>query len=108
MRIEEIDYAEYEGLLQNGQRFMLELFLEKCEPCKELLAELEDLQSLLAFPIYKMDILKNRKIYHELGLKKSPTVLVFESGQELGRVVEKQERFEYLKLAGTRSPEVSS
>jgi hypothetical protein len=48
-----------------------------------------------------MDILLNRKIYHELGLKKSPTVVLFDNGRELGRVVLKQDVEEYLKLAST-------
>jgi thioredoxin-like negative regulator of GroEL len=39
-----------------------------------------------------MDILKNRRIYHELGLKTAPTLIFFNQGTEVSRLVGLQEK----------------
>jgi putative thioredoxin len=99
----EVDYEEFDQMREAGATMLLDLFIEKCEPCKELMPILESLEPEFqkikpGIEVIKMDILKNRRIYHELGLKKSPTVIYFEEGVEVDRIVLKQEPELYLKL----------
>jgi len=95
----EVSYDEFHQIRESGRPFLLDLYVEKCGPCQQLKPMMSELANdLQGVEVFAMDVLKNRKIYHEQGLKTVPTVMFFQSGEERGRLVGLQEKDTYLAM----------
>lgn len=88
---QEITWETYREMLASQETFILDLYLESCAPCQQMMPMIHTLE-IPGVRVVKMDILKNRRIYHELGLKTAPTLIFFNQGTEVSRLVGLQEK----------------
>ena len=88
---QEINYDSFKELVASNETFILDLYLESCDPCQKMMPTIHSLH-IPGVKIVKMDILKNRRIYHELGLKTAPTLIYYNHGCEGTRLVGFQEK----------------
>jgi thioredoxin 1 len=75
-------------VIQHGGAVAVDWWSPKCEPCKELLPEVERLAGVYGSKVKfcKVDVLANRRLaigYKVLGL---PTFLFFRNGEKVGEL----------------------
>ena len=58
-----------------------------CGPCKALARTIESCKEDLTHPIYQMDIDKNAKLCSALSIRSVPTLIRFENGEEVKRLL---------------------
>jgi thioredoxin len=61
-----------------------------CGPCKTLTKTIDNCEDELSNQIYKMDIDANSKLAGALGIRSVPTIIRFEKGKEVNRIVGNQ------------------
>jgi thioredoxin 1 len=83
---QEVNYESYKTMVESKETFILDLYLENCAPCQQMMPTIHTL-AIPGVKIVKMDILKNRRIYHELSLKTAPTLIYYHEGTEINRLV---------------------
>ena len=61
-----------------------------CGPCKTLTKTIDSCEDQLQNKIYKMDIDAHPKLASALGIRSVPTIIRFENGKEVTRIVGNQ------------------
>jgi thioredoxin 1 len=90
MKAEEITWEQLHGeVLPKGGLTILDTYMTKCAPCMALMPAVQEIAEILGdkAQVCKMDVLTNRRIYHEQGLKTVPTILFFKDGVQVDRLV---------------------
>ena len=75
------DEEQFEEATQD--RVIVDFYADWCGPCRQLAPVLEDID----VPVVKVDVDEHPEIAQEYGVMSLPTLGLFESGNELDRIV---------------------
>jgi thioredoxin reductase (NADPH) len=83
--MKEINAAEFDQLVVNGGKVVLDFYSTECPPCEALAPKFEGLSKLYGDDITFLKIFrqKSRDLADQLGVKSSPTLLFFDKGKEV-------------------------
>ena len=83
--MKEINSAEFEFEVLQGDKVILDFYSTECPPCEALASKFEDLSLLYGKDVkfLKMYRQQNRELADKLGVKSSPTLLFFVDGKEV-------------------------
>ena len=83
--MKEITAGVFENEVIKGGKVLLDFYSTECPPCEALAPKLEGLEKLFGGEVKFMKIFRqgNRELAEKLGVKGSPTVLLFENGEEV-------------------------
>lgn len=89
MEIIHVDENNFDEVVRNSHgRVMVDFFATWCPPCKMLAPILEEIASSdNSFQICKLDIDQAMSLADEFGVMSVPTMILFENGQELDRII---------------------
>jgi thioredoxin 1 len=99
----EINAAEYETeVLGSSVPVLLDVYGEHCPPCRQLAPVIERLAGQYEgrARVLKIEAGANRELAGSLAVSSVPTVLAFQDGREVGRLVGLRPESAYHKLLG--------
>ena len=85
-----INNSEFQSeVLESPDVVLIDFFAEWCGPCKMLAPALEDLSSEMAgkAKVFKIDVDKEGNIAQKYGIMSVPTVLIFQNGKPVDKMV---------------------
>lgn len=87
--MKEIGSAEFEQIVLQGGKVVVDFYSTECAPCEALAPKYEALAELYDkdFTFVKVFRQENRELATQYGVKSSPTVLFFENGQQVGAML---------------------
>jgi thioredoxin reductase (NADPH) len=87
--MKEISMEDFDKEVLNGGKVVLDFYSTECPPCDALAPKFEGLANIYGKDIkfVKMFRQQNKPLAEKLGVKSSPTLLFFDSGQQLGNVL---------------------
>lgn len=77
---------------------LVDCYAEWCQPCRNLLPVLEQLESTRPEPFYTLDIDTNSELSTKLGIRNIPTVKVFKDGIEVATLSGTHPPHRYIEL----------
>jgi thioredoxin 1 len=86
--MKEISIVELKEKLSNQENFVLDLYATWCGPCKIMLNNLKDIDSLSAtngtkYDVYKLNIDSDKDyVIGEMGIRSVPTIKFYNNGVE--------------------------
>jgi thioredoxin 1 len=99
----EINAAEYENqVLGSPVPVLLDVYGEHCPPCRQLAPVIERLAAEYEgrARVLKVEAGANQELAGSLAVSSVPTVLAFQDGREVGRLVGLRPESAYRKLLG--------
>jgi thioredoxin 1 len=99
----EIDASEYEAeVLGSPVPVLLDVYGEHCPPCRQLAPLIEKLAAQYEgrARVLKIEAGANRELAGSLAISSVPTVLAFQDGREVSRLVGLRPEWAYHKLLG--------
>jgi thioredoxin 1 len=99
----EIDAAEYEAeVLGSAVPVLLDVYGEHCPPCRQLAPVIERLAAQYdgRVRVLKLEAGANRELASSLAISSVPTVVAFQNGREVSRLVGLRPEAAYHKLLG--------
>jgi thioredoxin 1 len=99
----EINAAEYEAeVLGSPVPVLLDVYGEHCPPCRQLAPVIERLAAQYEgrARVLKIEAGSNRELAGSLAISSVPTVLAFQDGREVSRLVGLRPETAYHKLLG--------
>ena len=89
MELTHIDSSNFEETISGGNRVLVDFFATWCGPCKFMAPVLEDIAEELPEnqKIVKFDIDLGPEIAEKHLITAVPTMIMFENGQEIGRLI---------------------
>lgn len=87
--MKEITSSEFESEILAGGKVVLDFYSTECPPCDALAPKFEGLARLYGNDIKFLKIFRqqNRELAERLGVKSSPTLLFFDNGKQVGKVL---------------------
>jgi thioredoxin reductase (NADPH) len=87
--MKEISAAEYESEILAGGKVVLDFYSTECPPCEAVAPKFEGLAKLYGNDIkfVKMFRQQNRELADKLGVKSSPSLLFFDNGTQVGKML---------------------
>lgn len=85
-----INNNEFESeVLNSPDVVLIDFFAEWCGPCKMLAPAVEDISSEMAgkAKVFKIDVDKEGSIAQKYGIMSVPTVLIFQNGKPVDKMV---------------------
>jgi thioredoxin 1 len=87
--MQQLTAEEIKGKIEQGESFVLDLFATWCGPCKVMLRNLEEVNTLIkesndspSYNIYKFDVDSDLGFSRELGVRSVPTIKIYKEGKE--------------------------
>ena len=87
--MQQLTAEEIKGKIEQGESFVLDLFATWCGPCKTMLRNLEEVNTLIkesngspSYNIYKFDVDSDLGFSRELGVRSVPTIKIYKEGKE--------------------------
>tara|TARA_Y100000310_G_scaffold316570_1_gene368453 strand:- start:146 stop:448 length:303 start_codon:yes stop_codon:yes gene_type:complete len=100
MTVQEINSNDFKEKISKG-KVLVDVFTSWCAPCKQLTPIIEEVSNELKDIIfYKLDADKSPNIAQEYEIRGIPTLILFQDGKEIKRIVgvkSKEELKEELK-----------
>jgi thioredoxin 1 len=85
--VKQIDSNEFKEIIKEG-KVAVDLFATWCGPCKMLSPILDEIsEEVETTKFYKIDVDENQDIAIEYGVMSIPTVLIFENGELINKIV---------------------
>ncbi len=88
-----------QAVLDSDKLVLVDFFADWCGPCLIMMPELEALERESDFTIVKADIDKNDLLVSEFGIRNVPTLIFFQEGKEVKRLVGASTKKELLTIA---------
>jgi thioredoxin 1 len=95
MAVKKISGADFEAeVLQHPQRVLVDFYADWCFPCRALAPRLEQFSEEKAdqIKVVKIDSDADEELSAQFGVRTIPTVIAFENGEEVNRVINPQSR----------------
>jgi thioredoxin reductase (NADPH) len=85
-KISYINSAEFQDVVLNGGKVVLDFYSTECPPCEALATKFEALSEIYENEIKFIKILRqeNRELASRLGVSSSPTLLFYDNGRQVG------------------------
>jgi thioredoxin 1 len=84
--MKQITSHEFKNKIENGEKFLVDLFATWCMPCKVMINNLESIESESiesGVNFYKYDVESDMEFSRGLGVRSVPTVKLFKEGREV-------------------------
>lgn len=100
MELKHINAEEFAPLIASGDKVLVDFFATWCGPCKFIAPMLEDLADELepGQQIVKLDIDQNPQVANQYMVTAVPTMIMFQDGKEIGRLVGVRDEQEIIDL----------
>lgn len=87
--IHEIDTDAFESTVLNAPLAVVDFYSDECPPCEALAPKFESLATLYGQDVVFTKVFrqKNRALAESLGVKGSPSVLLFQNGKQVGQTM---------------------
>ena len=102
MSVQHLTSANFDTVIAGAQPVLVDFFATWCGPCKMLSPVIEQLAAELEgkAAVCKLDIDQEMAIAELYGVQSVPTVVLFQNGREMGRIVGYQPKTAILNLLG--------
>lgn len=85
--VKQIDSNEFKEVIKEG-KIVIDLFATWCGPCKMLSPVLDEIsEEITTTKFFKVDVDDNSDIAREYGVMSIPTILIFENGELINKIV---------------------
>lgn len=81
------------------ERILVDFWATWCEPCKAMVPILQDIHETI-LPVYKVDVDAETELAKRLGIRSMPTLILFENGQEVARMIGARPKNEVVEALG--------
>ena len=96
--VKELNETEFKEAIKQG-KVLIDCYAIWCGPCKMLAPIIEDLASEISnYSFYKLDIDKNEEIAREYTIMSIPTLLIFEDGKLINKLIGFKTKEELLNI----------
>jgi len=87
--MKEITAAEFDQLVLQGNKVVVDFYSTECPPCEALAPKFENMAELYGEHITFVKVYSqgNRELAEQLGVKSSPTVLFFDKGKQVADMI---------------------
>ncbi|HON52700.1 MAG TPA: FAD-dependent oxidoreductase [Bacteroidales bacterium] len=87
--MKEITAAEFDQLVLQGNKVVVDFYSTECPPCEALAPKFENMAELYGEHITFVKVYRqgNRELAEQLGVKSSPTVLFFDKGKQVADMI---------------------
>lgn len=87
--MKEIQASEFENVVLQGGKVVVDFFSTECPPCEALAPKFENMAELYGEEITFVKIFRqgNRELADTLGVKSSPTVLFYDNGKQVAPMI---------------------
>ena len=97
--MKQLNLEEFESTIQG--KVAVQFSAGWCGPCKVLTKTIQANESDLQVDFYKVDIDANQSIASKYGIRSVPTLILFESGAEVKRVIGNKTLQQLKEFAGS-------
>ncbi len=95
--VKQINTDEFKEVIKEGKT-VVDLFATWCGPCKMLSPILDEIsEEITTTKFYKIDVDDNQDVAREYNVMSIPTVLIFENGNLINKVVGLRSREELIE-----------
>lgn len=95
--VKQIDSNEFKEVIKEG-KVVVDLFATWCGPCKMLSPILDEIsEEITTTKFYKIDVDDNSDVAREYNVMSIPTVLIFENGEMINKIVGLRSREELVE-----------
>lgn len=85
--VKQIDSNEFKEVIKKG-KVVVDLFATWCGPCKMLSPILDEIsEEITTTEFYKIDVDDNQDVAREFNVMSIPTVLIFQNGELVNKIV---------------------
>ena len=85
--VKQIESKEFKEVIKEG-KVVVDLFATWCGPCKMLSPILDEIsEEISTTDFYKIDVDENEDIAREYNVMSIPTILIFENGKLINKIV---------------------
>lgn len=82
-----------------SDKILVDFWATWCEPCKAMLPILESIDEEIV-EVAKVDVDAEMMLARELGIRSMPTLILFENGQEVSRMIGARPKNEVVEALG--------
>jgi thioredoxin 1 len=82
-----------------SDKILVDFWATWCEPCKAMLPILESINEEIV-EVAKVDVDAEMMLARELGIRSMPTLILFENGQEVSRMIGARPKNEVVEALG--------
>jgi thioredoxin 1 len=82
-----------------SDKILVDFWATWCEPCKAMLPILESIDEEIV-EVAKVDVDAEMMLARELGIRSMPTLILFENGQEVSRMIGARPKNEVIEALG--------
>jgi len=82
-----------------SDKILVDFWATWCEPCKAMLPMLESINEEIV-EVAKVDVDAEMMLARELGIRSMPTLILFENGQEVSRMIGARPKNEVIEALG--------
>ncbi len=86
-------------VIRASDKILVDFWATWCEPCKAMLPILESINEEIV-EVAKVDVDAEMMLARELGIRSMPTLILFENGQEVSRMIGARPKNEVVEALG--------
>ena len=81
------------------EKVLVDFWATWCEPCKAMVPILQDIHETI-LPVYKVDVDAEIELAKQMGIRSMPTLILFENGEEIARMIGARPKNEIVEVLG--------
>ena len=97
--MKDVSSSEFSTLQKEGKKILLDLWAPWCGPCRMLIPRLEQMsENYDDVEFVKVNVDENREFAMAMGIRNVPTVIIFNGGEEISRMIGAKGENEYKEI----------
>lgn len=97
--MKDVTSLEFSTLQKEGKKILLDLWAPWCGPCRMLIPRLEQMsENYNDVEFVKINVDENRDFAMTMGIRNVPTVIIFNGGEEISRMIGAKGENEYKEI----------